>query len=366
MPHPKFGIAATNSAVSIPQLRTDLGANLWYRFSDFGLPSTTPGQIPIVLPAWTDAQILASAQGPLQIAGWILGNEPNIGAGHYQEPPVYVAWVNHVIALIRSVVPGALFVGPQVYNWTTPPGFGFTGRDFSEQCLALWGGVSPFACWSVHTYANAGTGVLPTQDAAHDLALLQEVRTWMQSHQAASAGQLWVTEFGSLYAQNSAGVYDEPAALAYLDAMGRAFWTTPTVDQAFLFESGDSCPGLACYHGSALTSVGQRYGEWAKLADPTPRLLTNASLETPDTLLVTVWFPTAANCVQRLDWAPATNATISLDGYAGATPYSHSYPDLVKSVQFRAHRVTPGQAMTVPFTITDCVGAWPTFVGQGP
>jgi hypothetical protein len=72
------------------------------------------------------------------------------------------------------------------------------------------------------------------------------------------------------------------------------------------------------------------------------------------------------NALRTLRFGAATNATIEASGQRGAGNFTVNVaPGTVRS-EFTLSRTTAGQAVTVPLTVTDGCGDWPTVVGGGP
>jgi hypothetical protein len=85
-------------------------------------------------------------------------------------------------------------------------------------------------------------------------------------------------------------------------------------------------------------------------------------------LHVTVAASATANArLQTLGFGAATNALIDAGGQTGLTGGTTiTLPPGTQQTTFTVRRAAPGQVTTVPLTITDSCGAWPTFVGGGP
>jgi YVTN family beta-propeller protein len=71
------------------------------------------------------------------------------------------------------------------------------------------------------------------------------------------------------------------------------------------------------------------------------------------------------NELRELRFAAPANGRITLNGQAQTGAFTHTPPAGTPSVTFSVQRVTPGQATTVPLTVVDRCGTWPTFVGGG-
>jgi hypothetical protein len=84
---------------------------------------------------------------------------------------------------------------------------------------------------------------------------------------------------------------------------------------------------------------------------------------------VSVTRPAAApnNTLAQLQFGPAQNATIEVDGQVRpSTGFTVSFASGTQQATFTVRRQTPGQTTTVPLTVVDDCGAWQTFVGGGP
>src|SRR6266496_1921480 len=102
---------------------------------------------------------------------------------------------------------------------------------------------------------------------------------------------------------------------------------------------------------------------------PRPRVQVNTTNSGADTLNITVSSsPTnsgPANVIQRIQFGIARNATIDVPSgpTASSGNFSQTYGGSTTQVTFTVRR--QGGAMTVPFTVVDLCGDWPTFVGGG-
>jgi hypothetical protein len=86
------------------------------------------------------------------------------------------------------------------------------------------------------------------------------------------------------------------------------------------------------------------------------------------TLSANVSDGTLANALQSLAFGSATGALIDIPGgQTGASGnFTVTLPAGTQQTTFFVRQATPGQAATVPLTVTDACGAWPTIVGGGP
>jgi hypothetical protein len=76
---------------------------------------------------------------------------------------------------------------------------------------------------------------------------------------------------------------------------------------------------------------------------------------------------TQSNALQTLRFGAGTNALVDAGTQVGATgAFTVTLPAGTQQTTFTVRRATAGQAMTVPLTVVDACGDWPTFVGRGP
>jgi hypothetical protein len=68
----------------------------------------------------------------------------------------------------------------------------------------------------------------------------------------------------------------------------------------------------------------------------------------------------------QLSFRAATNATVIAGTQSGPGGFTVTLPAGTTQYSFQVVQQTPGQAATVPLTVTDACGDWPTFVGGGP
>lgn len=108
---------------------------------------------------------------------------------------------------------------------------------------------------------------------------------------------------------------------------------------------------------------------------PRPRVQARPVPESPGRLRVTITATPlngpATNALVELRFnsptngAP-TNGRVLIDGRLQAPGTTYSVPGGKTELVLEVERVTAGQATTVPFTVVDTCGPWPTFVGGGP
>jgi hypothetical protein len=76
---------------------------------------------------------------------------------------------------------------------------------------------------------------------------------------------------------------------------------------------------------------------------------------------------TPTNALQALRFGAGTNTLVDAGTQVGATgSFTVTLPPGTQQTTFTVRRATAGQAMTVPLTVVDGCGDWPTFVGRGP
>lgn len=73
----------------------------------------------------------------------------------------------------------------------------------------------------------------------------------------------------------------------------------------------------------------------------------------------------ANNPLQRIQFGTLQNATVTLNGQPVTSGQTVTLTPGVVLADFTVRRVTAGQPTTVPFTVVDACGEWPTFVGGG-
>jgi hypothetical protein len=75
---------------------------------------------------------------------------------------------------------------------------------------------------------------------------------------------------------------------------------------------------------------------------------------------------TPGNAIQALRFGRGTNALIDAGGQTGSTGnFTVTPPAGTQQTTFTVRRATAGQGFTVPLTVVDGCGDWPTFVGRG-
>jgi hypothetical protein len=93
----------------------------------------------------------------------------------------------------------------------------------------------------------------------------------------------------------------------------------------------------------------------------------NATGSLQVTVSATTSASTQTNALQALRFAAGTNTLIDVGAQVGATgAFTVALAPGTQQTTFTVRRATAGQAMTVPVTIVDACGDWPTFVGRGP
>ena len=73
-----------------------------------------------------------------------------------------------------------------------------------------------------------------------------------------------------------------------------------------------------------------------------------------------------SNRLRSIGVGNAANARVFVSGALAAANSTVTLPAGTVEVTVIVERVTPGQGTTVPLTVTDSCGVWPTFVGGGP
>jgi len=71
------------------------------------------------------------------------------------------------------------------------------------------------------------------------------------------------------------------------------------------------------------------------------------------------------NVLTQITFGTFQNAKVTFNGQQVASGQTITLPANTVAADFTVERVTPGQATTVPFTVVDGCGPWPTFVGGG-
>jgi hypothetical protein len=71
------------------------------------------------------------------------------------------------------------------------------------------------------------------------------------------------------------------------------------------------------------------------------------------------------NLLQQVRFGAFQNATVTMNGQPITSGQVLTLPATTLAVDFTVQRATPGQSTTVPFTVVDGCGEWPTFVGGG-
>jgi hypothetical protein len=71
------------------------------------------------------------------------------------------------------------------------------------------------------------------------------------------------------------------------------------------------------------------------------------------------------NRIQTIKFGTFTNATVTLNGQAITSGQTFTAPANTTTQTFTVRRVRAGAVTTVPLTVTDACGSWPSFVGGG-
>ena len=98
-----------------------------------------------------------------------------------------------------------------------------------------------------------------------------------------------------------------------------------------------------------------------------PAIKVAATRDGPGRLRVTVSAADASIPLRSIQFGAAKNGLIDANGQVGSTGnLNWPLPPGAQQVTFTVRRAVQGQAVTVPLTVFDDIGAWPTFVGGGP
>jgi YVTN family beta-propeller protein len=71
------------------------------------------------------------------------------------------------------------------------------------------------------------------------------------------------------------------------------------------------------------------------------------------------------NRLRELRFGTPANGRVILDGRTHTEPFTYTVPAATDRVTFTVQRLSAGPATTVPLTVTDLCGSWPTLVGGG-
>jgi len=142
----------------------------------------------------------------------------------------------------------------------------------------------------------------------------------------------------------------------------------PAADQRGIArpQDGDGSPPATCdigaYEAPANTTPPP------STCSPRPPVQVTTAPDGQGRLGVTVTATGPGRPLRALHVGAASNAQIDAPGAdPGAPgPFDVAVPAGSASYTFVVRRVTAGQAVNVPFTVTDACGNWPTFVGGGP
>ena len=108
----------------------------------------------------------------------------------------------------------------------------------------------------------------------------------------------------------------------------------------------------------------------APSCQPRPAVQVATARGIPGYLLVTITVTSGPgapnNRLRQVQFGPATNGQI--DAGSGLRPggFAVDLPPNTQQMTFHLKRVAPGAAATIPLTVVDSCGGWPTFVGGGP
>lgn len=105
----------------------------------------------------------------------------------------------------------------------------------------------------------------------------------------------------------------------------------------------------------------------AAICAPRPQLTVATVPSGAGRLQVTITAPAATNDVlQALRFGSATNAVVEAGGQSGSGGFTVTLPPGTQQATFTLARLAADRASTVPLTVLDSCGEWPTFVGAGP
>jgi hypothetical protein len=112
-------------------------------------------------------------------------------------------------------------------------------------------------------------------------------------------------------------------------------------------------------------------GGGATACAPRPDVAVSATPAADGSLQVTVSARTSAgtstNALQALRFGATTNALVDVGAQGGASGnFTVTLPPGTQQTTFTVRRAVVTQAVTVPLTVVDACGDWPTFVGRGP
>jgi len=398
-----FGVVITAMPSDVPTALRLVGAARWYAYGGVGDPST--GRAEVVRPGVNLSDLAARARAKPG-GEYLVGNEPNVPGQDDLTPTAYADFLASVASALRTADPTSIIVGPNVLNWDTTctscAGFP-AAHGWSDQFVTYYQqhyGALPLSAWGAHVY-NLDWDHMPLINAPGDQAELAAVRTWLSSK--GFNLPLWLTEFGIIWGYTGiqwvtqpdgvvraepGGPFRSDLVAAYIDQM--MGWLTSNrvalrIDRWYLYaliatpENYTTVPGgigLMPQNSLTLTSFGQQYRDWvarsgflpAAGCSPRPAVGVSATPAGAGRLQVTI---TAASSngvtLQSLSFGSPTNAVVDVGtstGVAGNTTIT--LPSGTGQTTFFVRRVTTGQAATMPVTVTDTCGDWPTFVGGGP
>jgi hypothetical protein len=117
------------------------------------------------------------------------------------------------------------------------------------------------------------------------------------------------------------------------------------------------------------TPIASRTPTPGALCSPRPPVGVSSAVTGAGRLHATITAQASANArLVSLTIGQATNAVVDVPGGPTGTPggVTVQLPANTQQIVLTVRRVQSGQAVTVPLTVTDSCGAWPTFVGGGP
>lgn len=129
--------------------------------------------------------------------------------------------------------------------------------------------------------------------------------------------------------------------------------------------TGASAPTAAASPPATITPGPTR--TQAIICEPRPAPLVATAPGSPGQLQVTVSAAAVDAVVLReLHFGAATNALIEAGGQRRTGDFAVALPPGTRQTTFTLTRLAAGQGATVPLTVTDVCGNWPTLVGGGP
>jgi len=187
-------------------------------------------------------------------------------------------------------------------------------------------------------------------------------------HVAGLAALVWATEYGT----NNQAVVDRITATADKIAGTGTFWTFGRINAAAaVAPSGASTSTPTATTTTTVTATPILTATVTPTAtltlvpgpcSPRPRVNVQVTQSGPGQIQVVV--SAGLGSIQRIDFGAGTNSLVTIPGGPTDQPGGFSIAPGRAQVSFSVQRSAAGAA-TVPFTVVDDCGAWPTFVGLG-